>query len=162
MTDATNRPTRTEPGPIGWYWATSEDGGPLYGPYDTKAQAVDEWLADHGDDLRFDLEQEGEIPQPITDETLRSLCPHVARYRKPMISAEIFDADQILEQMEEHNEFAVWGDEPVDVPPHLKPALERHLKPALERHLAAALYAFFDQHNLWSEFRALDHMGDAE
>ncbi len=77
-------PIRTEPGPAYWYWSDSDDGErPLLGPSKTKVEAVDDWLAECGDDLRRELEPEGELPLPITDGTLRQMCPHVAQYRRP-------------------------------------------------------------------------------
>ncbi len=70
-------PIRTEPGPAYWYWSDSDDGErPLLGPSKTKVEAVDDWLAECGDDLRRELEPEGELPLPITDGTLRQMCPH--------------------------------------------------------------------------------------
>jgi hypothetical protein len=154
MTEAP-KPTRTEPGEIAWYWGTSDDGdSPIYGRYATKAEAIDAWLADFGDDLRYDLEQEGEIPTPISDDTLREMCPLVARYRKPSISCEIFDADHILEEMEDRNEVAASPDFPADPKPEIKRALERHM--------AEALFQFCEAHNLWDEFRGLEWMGDTD
>ena len=62
-------PIRTEPGPAYWYWSDSDDGErPLLGPSKTKVEAVDDWLAECGDDLRRELEPEGELPLPIRDE----------------------------------------------------------------------------------------------
>lgn len=146
--------TRTAPGPIGWYWGTSEDAETIHGPHSSRAAAVDAWLADCGDDLRHELEAEGDIPTPITDETLREMCPLAAMYRRPSISTEIFDADDLLERMEDHNETAVYPDWPLDPPADLKRALEQHM--------AAALFSFFEANDLWKEFRGLEHIGDLE
>jgi len=141
--------TKTDPGAPAWYWSRSEDDwSPLNGPFSTREEAVDNWLQEEGDYLRIELEAEGEVPLPISDETLRSMCPHVDTFRKPGISCEIFDADLIIEEWEEHNEYAAWPEAPLEMSPSLKRALEMHL--------AAALYIFAEQNGLWAEFRGLE------
>lgn len=142
-------PYRTErpAGAFSWYWGTSDDGA-LFGPYGSEGEARQAWLDDDGDELRETLEEEGEIEKPITDEVLLSMCPLVGQYRSPRLSTDLFDAEDVLERMEDRNEEALWGDKAPEWPAEAKADLEKRL--------ATALHDWMTEHNLWGEFRALE------
>ena len=154
MAENDTKPTHAEPGPVGWYWAAYEDADYLNGPYQTRDEAVESWFQEYGDDLRIELEAEGAAPESVSDDHLRSLCPSVGKYRRPSISCDVFDGDDLCERLEECNETATFGEFPFDPPGEIKAAMARHM--------AQALYAFLDANDLWKEFRGLEDMGDAD
>lgn len=139
-------PTKTAPGPAGWYYASEEEYDRIYGPYDTRDAALDAWLRDHGADMRADLIEDGEVAETITDAELRTHCPMVGRFRRPAINCNIFDGDWICDGFAALNEIAaVTPDGVFDLPADIKDAMAAHL--------ARALYDFCEAHNVWDHFR---------
>lgn len=131
----------------GWYWSSGDDS-PCYGPSDTREEAEQEFWHDGAGEDAYKYMAEDTPPEdmPTKEEFLRDYA-YISHMSAGPISCEAFDADCVLETLEDHNEENVWHDCPPEWP--------KDAKPELEAMLADALYRWLDKHDLWKEFRGL-------
>jgi len=137
---------RSEPEREGWYWASSDDS-PSNGPHDTPQDAAqDFWDDGAGEDIFNDIKAEGESDDLTKEEFLKD-WDYISHFASYPISTDVFDADQVIECMEEKNEEAVWYD--------CEPSWPKEHKRELEQMLGQALFDWMKKHDLWKEFRGL-------
>lgn len=137
---------RKDPEREGWYWAASDDSA-CYGPHDTVEDAANDfWDQGDGEEIFNDIKSEGES-EGLTKEEFLADWDYITRMSSWPVSSDIFDADIILQDFEEHNEEAVWGE--------AEPVWPKGAKRELEQMLGQALYDWVEKHNLWREFRSL-------
>lgn len=131
----------------GFYWQTSDDGA-CFGPFETDEQArKDMWDDGFGEILFNDIvADEGEDFAGRKEEWLAAY-EWVSFMKRQAITTDIFNANIVLEDMEDQNEEAVWGECPPEWP-------QEH-KRELEMMLADALFRWMEKHDAWKQFRAL-------
>lgn len=132
----------------GWYWCTSDDGV-CHGPFATEEEARQAmWGDGFGEDQYHEIyEGEDEEDRPSQAEFLAGWewISHMAR--QP-IRCDVFDADDVLERLEECNEESCWDKSP----PNWN---DDKAKRELEAMLADALVRWGDKHKAWDQFRGL-------
>jgi hypothetical protein len=148
MPETTEYRLRSEPDREGWYWCASDDGDEgCYGPHDTREDAAqDFWDSGTGEEIFSDIIAEGEVVG-LTKEAFLAEWEYIAPMKSWPISTDIFDADNVLEYLEDKNEEAVWGES--------EPTWPKEHKRELEQMLGQALFDWMKKHDLWKEFRGL-------
>ena len=135
---------------VGWWWSQGDDN-PCYGPHDTEADARnDYWDSDGQDDYdAYKLDhaegmEDGPLLSPDEFKANHEFVMHTGHCE---IHTGIFSADHLLEDLEDKNEDAVYGDFPPEWP--------KDKKRDLELMLADTLYKWMEMNDLWKEFRGL-------
>lgn len=130
----------------GWYWSASDDSG-CYGPFDTAEEARAEfWHDGAGEEIFNEIVLEGEV-EGLTKEDFLAGWEYITHLSSWPISTDIFDADHVIEALEEKNEEAVWGE--------CEPTWPKEAKRELEQMLGQSLFDWMKKHDLWKEFRGL-------
>lgn len=140
--------TQHPEGPKGWYWMLSEEG-PINGPFPTCAEAIAAFKAS-GDARKLyeDLRKESAEAKISTFDEFCEGWEHIIQLGRAAINTDIFRADVVFEDLEGHNELAVWDEQVPEFP-------EGDARRELELMLSDALYRWCDKHKVWTEFRLL-------
>ncbi len=122
--------------------------GPVNGPFPTCAEAIAAFKAsDDARELYEDLRKES---AEVKISTFDEFCEpgNISPNSRAAIRTDIFRADVVFEDLEEHNELAVWDEQVPEFPRRRRPR-------ELELMLSDALYRWCDKHNVWTEFHLL-------
>ncbi|WP_422049878.1 hypothetical protein [Shimia sp.] len=132
----------------GFYWGMSEEG-PWYGPHASHEEALEEmWQDGFGEERFEEMKLEKVDDSNYTKEKFLTSWEWVGCFEHGPISTEIFDADYVLESLEEKNEDQVWWEAPPNWP--------QEAKRELEQMLGDALFRWIEKHNLWGQFLCLN------